>query len=141
MVSFPTMKLPEALTKFLQPSKVDRETFLSLLIDVHSITTARWAIGARGIPEIFTSRYIESNQQNFEYRPMVLTTFAIEYQFFGSNPQISHFVNVSIYALTCVLLFVILFGLLSSYHFIFPLLITFLFIAHPIHTEVVNNLK
>lgn len=97
--------------------------------------------GLKGIPEIFTSRYIESNQQNFEYRPIVLTTFAIEYQFFGSNPQISHFVNVSIYALTCVLLFVILFGLLSSYHIIFPLLITFLFIAHPIHTEVVNNLK
>lgn len=97
--------------------------------------------GLKGIPEIFTSRYIESNQQNFEYRPIVLTTFAIEYQFFGSNPQISHFVNVSIYALTCVLVFVILFGLLSSYHIIFPLLITFLFIAHPIHTEVVNNLK
>lgn len=97
--------------------------------------------GLKGIPEIFTSRYIESNQQSFEYRPMVLTTFAIEYQFFGSNPQISHFVNVSIYALTCVLLFVILFGLLSSYHIIFPLFITFLFIAHPIHTEVVNNLK
>ena len=97
--------------------------------------------GLKGIPELFTSHYIESNQQDFGYRPVVLTTFAIEYQFFGSNPHISHFVNVSIYALTNVLLFVILFGLLSSYHIIFPLLITFLFIAHPIHTEVVNNLK
>lgn len=115
--------------------------------------------GLKGIPEIFTSHYIESNQQSFEYRPVVLTTFAIEYQFFGSNPQISHFVNVSIYALTCVILFLILVSLFSfplspvhrpqspvtfplrSYHIIFPLLITLLFIAHPIHTEVVNNLK
>jgi len=97
--------------------------------------------GIRGIPNIFATHYFESDQQNFEYRPMVLATYAIEYQFFKSNPHISHFINVLLYSLTCVLLFVILSMLLSSYHIIFPLLITFLFIAHPIHTEVVNNLK
>ena len=97
--------------------------------------------GLKGIPEIFTSHYIESNQQSFEYRPIVLTTFAIEYQFFGSNPQISHFINVLLYALTCVILFLILFKLLENYNVLVPLLITFLFIAHPIHTEVVNNIK
>lgn len=108
--------------------------------------------GLMGIPEIFTSHYVESNQQSFEYRPIVLTTFAIEYQFFGSNPHISHFVNVSIYALTCVILFSILSSLFSfplspvprpfsPVPLLFPLLIIFLFIAHPIHTEVVNNLK
>ncbi len=97
--------------------------------------------GLKGIPEIFTSHYIESNQQSFEYRPIVLATFAIEYQFFGSNPQVSHFINIVLYAVTCVLLFIILSILLSSYNIIFPILITFLFLVHPIHTEVVNNLK
>ncbi|OFY85800.1 MAG: hypothetical protein A3K10_03920 [Bacteroidetes bacterium RIFCSPLOWO2_12_FULL_31_6] len=97
--------------------------------------------GIRGIPKIFATHYFESDQQSFEYRPMVLVTYAIEYQFFKSNPHISHFINVALYALTCVLLFVILSTLLSSYPIIFPLLITFLFIAHPIHSEVVNNLK
>jgi len=97
--------------------------------------------GIKGIPEIFSTHYVESEQQSFGYRPLVLTTYAIEYQFFGSNPQVSHFINVLIYALTCVLLFVILAKCLSKYHVIFPLLIVFLFVVHPIHTEVVNNLK
>lgn len=97
--------------------------------------------GIQGIPKIFTTHYFESNQQSFEYRPMVLVTYAIEYQFFKSNPHISHFINVALYTVTCVLLFAILLTLLGSYSIIFPLLITFLFIAHPIHTEVVNNLK
>ena len=97
--------------------------------------------GVNGIFEIFTSHYVESDQQSFEYRPLVLTSFALEYQFFGSNPHISHFINVLLYAVTCILLFMILFVLLSNYHILFPLLITFLFMVHPIHTEVVNNLK
>ncbi len=97
--------------------------------------------GLKGIPEIFTSHYIESNQQSFEYRPVVLTTFAIEYQFFGSNPYISHFINVTIYALTGIILFTILTMLFSGYHVLFSILITLLFVVHPIHTEVVNNLK
>jgi len=97
--------------------------------------------GIKGIPEIFSTRYVESEKQSFEYRPLVLVTYALEYQFFGSNPSVSHFINVLIYALTCVLLFMMLSSLLRKYHIVFPLLITFLFLVHPIHNEVVNNLK
>ena len=97
--------------------------------------------GIKGIPAIFTSHYFESEQQSFEYRPVGLATYAIEYQFFKSNPHISHFINVALYAITCVLLFVIFSTLFSGYSVLFPLLITFLFITHPIHSEVVNNLK
>ncbi len=97
--------------------------------------------GISGIPEIFTSHYVESREQSFEYRPLPLTTFAIEYQFFGSNPHISHFINILIYALTCMLLFSILCRVLKGYNIIFPLLVTCLFLAHPIHTEAVSNIK
>jgi tetratricopeptide (TPR) repeat protein len=97
--------------------------------------------GIKGIPELFSTHYVESKKQSFGYRPVVLATYAIEYQFFKSNPQISHFINVLIYALTCILLFVVLSKILSNYHIVLPLLITFLFVVHPIHTEVVNNLK
>lgn len=97
--------------------------------------------GIKGIPEIFSTHYVESSQQSFGYRPIVLATYAVEYQLFGSNPHISHFINVLIYSFTCALLFVLLSMLLSNYNIIFPLLITLLFVAHPIHTEVVNNLK
>ena len=97
--------------------------------------------GIRGIPTLFTTHYIESASQSFEYRPLVLATFAIEYQFFGSNPHVSHLISILLYALTCMLLFKILSTLLKNYTIIFPLLIVFLFIIHPIHTEVVDNIK
>lgn len=99
------------------------------------------AKGIRGIPKIFTTHYIESEQQTFEYRPLVLATFAIEYQLFGSNPHISHFINVLLYAITNCILLLVLLKLLKGYNYIFPLLITFLFLIHPIHTEVVTNIK
>src|SRR6185437_879410 len=97
--------------------------------------------GIRGIPQLFTTHYVETASQSFEYRPIVLVTFAIEYQFFGSNPHVSHFISVLLYAITCVLLYIILIKLLKNYHLIFPLLIVFLFIIHPVHTEVVDNIK
>jgi tetratricopeptide (TPR) repeat protein len=97
--------------------------------------------GIRGIPKIFSTHYIESKQQTFEYRPLVLVSFAIEYQFFGSNPHISHFINVLIYAFTIIVLFFILLKILKEYNSIFILLITLLFLIHPIHTEVVANIK
>ena len=97
--------------------------------------------GIKGIPEIFTTHYVESKEQSFEYRPIALATFAIEYQFFGSNPHISHFFNVLLYAINNIILFLVLSKLFKTYNVIFPLLITVLFIVHPIHTEVVASIK
>lgn len=97
--------------------------------------------GIKGIPEIFTTHYIEMGSQSFEYRPLVLVSFAIEYQFFGSNPYVSHFISVLLYAFTCMLLFSILCKLFREYNIVFPLLVTLLFLIHPIHTEVVDNIK
>lgn len=99
--------------------------------------------GFSGIPEIFTSYYTTGSNTTdiYGYRPIVKATYAIEYQFFGENPHISHFINILIYALIGVLLFKLLKKLLSNYNGVLPLAITFLFIAHPIHTEVVASIK
>jgi protein O-mannosyl-transferase len=101
----------------------------------------RVAKGIKGIPEIFTTHYVETKEQSFEYRPIPLATFAIEYQIFGSSSKISHFISVFIYAITCMLLFFILSRLLINYNVTFPFLITVLFLIHPIHSEVVDNIK
>jgi hypothetical protein len=108
---------------------------------VRSDNNSRIQEGIAGIPGLFTSRYLDAKQQNYGYRPLVLTTFAIEYQFFKRNPHVSHFINLLIYAFTCILLFFILSNLFSSYHKILPFLTTLLFIAHPLHTEVVDSIK
>ena len=83
--------------------------------------------GIRGISKLFTTHYVESGSQSFEYRPLVLVTFAIEYQLFGSNPHVSHFISILLYAITCVLLFKLLCRLFKNYNPVFPLLVVFLF--------------
>jgi tetratricopeptide (TPR) repeat protein len=80
------------------------------------------------------------------YRPLSIATFAIEYEIFGKNPGVSHLINVLLYALTGILIFVILSRLTVSdtdniYAFTLPFVCAILFIFHPVHTEVVANIK
>lgn len=114
--------------------------------------------GFRGIKDILTTDLFVGfygRQKNLvaggRYRPLSLVTFAIEYQVFGKNPHISHFINALLYGLTGVLLFVLLYRLFpspksqvpdfKSQFFSLPFLTAFLFLAHPLHTEIVANIK
>ena len=80
------------------------------------------------------------------YRPFSLITFAIEYQFFGENPFVSHLGNILLYILTGILIFLLLKKYFpfteSSYAWLpLPLAVTLLYLAHPVHTEVIANIK
>ncbi len=98
--------------------------------------------GISAIPEIFVSPYYQdASGYSYEYRPMVLASFAIEYEIFGDNPHWSHFWNVILYSLTCVLLFRVLRALFQNYSPLIAIAITLLFVAHPAHTEVVCSIK
>ncbi len=98
--------------------------------------------GFAGIPDLLKTDFWHfSNLQLGYYRPLSLITFAIEQQFFNGNPHISHFVNVLIYAFSAYMLFILLSSLFKTRNFLFPLIISLFFIAHPVHTEVVANIK
>lgn len=97
--------------------------------------------GLKAIPRIFITQYSAQEDKSYGYRPLIRSSFAIEYQFFGKNPYISHFFNVVFYLIIILLLYKILRRLLRDYHYLFPFIITLLFAAHPIHTEVVASLK
>ena len=81
------------------------------------------------------------------YRPLSLVTFAVERQLFGQNPHISHLINVLLYALTGLVLYGLLSPLLApgrskrGWYFSLPFVATLLYAAHPLHTEVVANIK
>jgi tetratricopeptide (TPR) repeat protein len=81
------------------------------------------------------------------YRPLSIVTLAIEVELFGSNqPHISHFINAFLYSITCVLIFLLLLHLFRQYpssalQLTVPFIATLLYTAHPIHTEVVANIK
>jgi cytochrome c-type biogenesis protein CcmH/NrfG len=115
--------------------------------------------GFRGIPKIMSSDAYESfyKQMNAKqqlsggrYRPLSVVTFAIEQQLFGSKKpdkpytdlsSLRHFVNVALYVLSVIALLYLL------YYFIFPgapvlsFLCALIFLIHPMHTEVVANVK
>jgi tetratricopeptide (TPR) repeat protein len=98
--------------------------------------------GVSAIPEIFKSPYYQDESgYSYEYRPIVLVSFAIEHQIFGDNPHVSHFWNVLLYALACVLLFKLLKLLFKGYSPLFSLGIVLLYAAYPTHTEVVSSIK
>jgi tetratricopeptide (TPR) repeat protein len=95
------------------------------------------------IPKIFGQGSLMGfNKQNdANYRPIVLLDFLIETAIFGENPYVNHFFNVFFFALCCVILYWFLLRLFRNYNRLLPLLITGLFMLHPIHTDVVANIK
>jgi protein O-mannosyl-transferase len=98
--------------------------------------------GFAGIPSILkVDFWYFSNLALGYWRPFSIITFAIEHQFFGANPHISHVINVLLYALTAFMLGLLLQELFKKYKAIVWLLVCLLFVCHPIHTEVVANLK
>jgi len=115
----------------------------SFSMDDHHVTCLNSTVreGISSLPEIFTTFYSSVDQMSFGYRPIVKATYAIEYDIFGVRPGISHFINLLLYAFTGIVLYFLLRKLLKNYHLLFPLVIAFLFLIHPIHTEVVASLK
>ncbi|MEI6884164.1 MAG: tetratricopeptide repeat protein [Bacteroidota bacterium] len=101
--------------------------------------------GFKAIPLIFSSYLIDEDKnvggQRSDYRPVAKATFAVEYGLWGEKPGRSHLVNMLFYFLASLITFYVLRRLLINYNILFPVLITLLFMAHPIHTEVVASLK
>jgi len=99
--------------------------------------------GFSGIPTILTTFYWQGywDLNAGLYRPLSLILFAIEWQLFPDAPHIYHFINIVLYAAIGFLLFNTLIKLLPKLNLIFPFVVSLIFIAHPIHTEVVANIK
>jgi hypothetical protein len=80
------------------------------------------------------------------YRPLSIVSFAIEQSIFGDNPFIRHFINILLYGLCGLLIFRIFSILLpekknTPWLLSIPFLAVALYILHPVHSEVVANIK
>ena len=111
------------------------------VLDENSVTTK----GLEGIPTILKTDYwYGSGHDELRgpvYRPTSMIIFAIAWDFFQSNPKVYHFISVLFYAITCLVLFLVLCKIFHKQNLVFPFICTLLYAAHPIHTEVVNNIK
>ena len=80
------------------------------------------------------------------YRPLSQLMFAVEKDIFGNKPFAGHLINVILYVLSIVLIYKtlkLLFKTVKSdrWWFSIPFIASVLFAVHPIHTEVVANIK
>ena len=104
--------------------------------------------GISAIPQLLqTDMYYgmgkhDVNLAGGRYRPLSLITYAIEYQFFGLNPFVSHLVNILLFLFLVYFLYQLLFKyLFQSAHPLLAFFTCLFFVFHPIHTEVIANIK
>lgn len=101
-------------------------------------------LGAGGIGKIFTSHSFKDGKQNYEYRPISIYSFALEWSLFKESENrvhISHFINVSLYGIIGILLFQLLQIIFQGKASLFSAITVILFMIHPIHSEVVDSIK
>tara|TARA_B110000046_G_scaffold88676_2_gene96796 strand:+ start:33114 stop:35081 length:1968 start_codon:yes stop_codon:yes gene_type:complete len=80
------------------------------------------------------------------YRPLSMVIYNIQYALTGANPFLGHLINVLFYILNGILLYRVLNRILPPFQgflkgISLPLLVSLLWFFHPIHTEVVANIK
>jgi protein O-mannosyl-transferase len=80
-------------------------------------------------------------QYRYGYRPISLLSFALDVELSEMTPKTGHAMNVLYYALLCCLIFYFLHRMFPEKSALFALIIVGLFIIHPVHTEVVANIK
>jgi len=114
-----------------------------LLDDSAAVTDNNYVhLGIQGIPKLLTTDFWHFSAVRLGYyRPLPLITYAIEYQFFGLSPHLSHFNNVLLFSIAVFFVFLLLSKVFSGFNPLYAFAITLLFAAHPIHTEVVDNIK
>ncbi len=119
------------------------------IVIVDNVFTSK---GLSGIKDLFTADtfygfFNQSGKDNLvqggRYRPLSLATFALEVELFGMKPGISHWINSLLYALLGLLVFRVLNRLFKDQRqgVIIAFWSTLLFVVHPLHTEVVANIK
>ena len=101
------------------------------------------AKGFKGIFELLSTPHMRGYLiiPNDTYRPLSLVMFAMEYQFFGLNPAAYHFVNILVFAGCVIFFFLFLHKFFDEKKPMAAFVGALLFALHPIHTEVVANIK
>ncbi len=98
--------------------------------------------GISAWPEIFSSTYRAGTNlvDHTLYRPLSKAMFALEWQLAPNSPELGHWINVLFFSFTCIALFALL-SLCLQGNLLIPFITALFFAAHPIHTEVVANIK
>ena len=100
--------------------------------------------GIQSIPALLATPYHKGWSPGFHdnlYRPLSLVMFAIEYQISELNPAPYHIINILAFSLCVILLFLFFDSIFNKEKTIVAFIASLLFALHPVHTEVVANIK
>ncbi|MFQ5455594.1 MAG: tetratricopeptide repeat protein [Nitrospirota bacterium] len=106
--------------------------------DIHQITGNPYIKDIRNIPRFFKESRTTSleEKQSKAYRPLLTTTFAINYYFGRLDPYGYHLVNLILHIITSLLLYLIVWKMTNEK--MTALFSSLIFAAHPFNTEVIN---
>ena len=114
-------------------------------LDDFSSIKENWVVkgGLKNLELIFSKeyRYGAWNSPGSLYRPIPLVLFAWQWQISPDDPYIGHLMNVLLYALTGWLLWVTWRRILVNHPPVLTAVAVLVFMTHPVHTEVVANIK
>lgn len=114
-------------------------------LDDFSIIKSNWITkgGLKNIDLIFSKEYRFGswNSVGSLYRPIPLAMFTLEWQLSPDNPFLGHLLNALFYALTGWVLWATWRRILADYPPVLAAIAVLVFMAHPVHTEVVANIK
>ena len=110
------------------------------IVNNNRITKA--PVSLENIKVIFSTplRRGQMDIENSLYRPFTKLFFNLEWNLFGGSATAFHIVNVVLYGILGALIYLVLYDALNR-KWVLPYIIALLFIFHPIHTEVVANVK
>lgn len=97
--------------------------------------------GVDGIPALWVKEHSDYLHDKVGYRPLVLSSFALEQELMPMDPRPGHFINVLIYAFLAVVVVWFLRAVLAIENPIVLAVVALLFVCHPLHVEVVANIK
>src|SRR3990172_9051579 len=109
--------------------------------DQHYVVRNTYIRKIQNIPTFFQSPRYSSSEKPFtgHYRPLVVSTYALNYTLGGLNPSGYHIVNLGFHVGTAFMVFLIVQAMSgSSSYFYIALASALIFAVHPFNSEVVN---
>lgn len=96
--------------------------------------------GWSDIPDLFENIKSGKTEHRYGYRPISLFSFAADVEFFGVNSKASHRISIFYYGVLALLVLLFLQTIFPEQKWV-NFLVAVLFVVHPLHTEVVANIK
>ncbi|MFM2385898.1 MAG: hypothetical protein RL660_655 [Bacteroidota bacterium] len=119
----------------------------AFVLDDHGIIKAnkvtKNGIGIDNLKKIFTTALRNGDVTDLEnslYRPLPKALFAWQWQVSNGDPTFFHKINILVYVLCCLMIYLVLYHALKR-NWLLAMSITILYAVHPIHSEVVANVK